>query len=35
MSGLRGEESMAALYRRDGIAEVLYLQLVERVIGSG
>ena len=31
VSGLRGEESIAALCRREGIAE----QLVERVFGSG
>ena len=35
VSGLRGEESIAALCRREGIAEGLYYKLVERVFGSG
>ena len=34
LGGLRGEESIAALCRREGIAESLYLQLVEGVPGS-
>ena len=31
LEGLRGEESIAALCRREGIAESLYLQLVEGI----
>ena len=35
VSGLRGEESIAALCRREGIAEGLYFSWLERVFGSG
>ena len=35
VSGLRGEETIAALCRRDAFAEGSVLQLVERVFGSG
>jgi len=34
LEGLRGEESIAALCRREGIAEMPVLQLVEGVPGS-
>ena len=34
VAGLRGEDSIAELCRREGIAESLYLQLVEGVPGS-
>ena len=35
VSGLRGEESIAALCRREGIAEGLYYSWSKRVFGSG